>query len=399
MEEFWQTIVSQAQTYGPQLIKAILVMIAFVIGAYIVRWLIAAAIDRAGLIKKANKAVAESPSVKTTRTLGQSLAQAAFWIVILIGLMQSLSIAGATRISEAIDTVISPIMHYLPNIVGAVLIFGIFLIIANVVREALKAILIFADRLPEHFNLAAGRVNISGITAAVGFAVIVIIGAIMAFDVLAISSISEPANELLTDIIGIIPNVLAAGVILAIFVLIARFVGELITTVLPGTGVNSAIAELGLLKGADTGLTATVIIKRVSMFLIVLLGLVAALNALGIPALTHAMNVVLDMGVQIIFGTLIIFAGVFIARLVTSAMASSGAGETDVAARVVKWIIIILSVILGVSRMGLDPTGGLFILEVAQWLVIGGAAAFALAFGLGGREWAARQLENWRSTR
>jgi hypothetical protein len=78
-------------------------------------------------------------------------------------------------------------------------------------------------------------------------------------------------------------------------------------------------------------------------------------------------------------------------------MESAGEGASDVAARVVKWIVIILSVIVGISRMGLDPTGGLFILDVAKWLVIGAAAAFAIAFGWVGRDWAARQLDKWRS--
>ncbi|WP_291079242.1 mechanosensitive ion channel [Hyphomonas sp.] len=395
MEEFWRNTVDQAQTYGPQLIKAALVMIAFIIGAYIVRWLIAAAIDRTGLAKKANASTATSDS----KSLGASLAQAAFWVTILIGLMQALAIAGATQISSALHGVIDPILAYLPKVIGAALLFGIFLIIANVVRETLKAVLVFCDGMPERFGLATGPVNISGIVASVAFAVLIIIGAIMAFDVLAIEAISSPANALLTDIIGIIPNVLAAGVILAIFVLIGRFVSNLVMKTLPGTGVDSAVSELGLLKGADSGLTASAVISRVSMFLIVLLGLVAALNVLGIESLTYAMNVVLDMGVQIIFGALIIFAGVFIARLVSSAMDSAGAGATDVAARVMKWIIIILSVILGISRMGLDPTGGVFILDVAKWMVIGAAGAFAIAFGWGGRDWAARILESWRSTR
>ena len=72
MEEFWRNTVDQAQTYGPQLLKAALVMIAFIIGAFIVRWLIAAAIDRTGLAKKANESTATSDS----KSLGTSLAQA-----------------------------------------------------------------------------------------------------------------------------------------------------------------------------------------------------------------------------------------------------------------------------------------------------------------------------------
>ena len=383
----------QAQTFGPNILKAIGVMIIFVIAAYLVKWLVAAAIDRTGLAKKANAA-----NTGTETTLGKSLSTAAFWIVFLVGLMQSLAIAGATQISNALNAVVQPIMSYGDNILGALLIFAIFLILANVVKHALAAILVFADGVPQRMNLASGPVNVSGITSYVAFAFITLIGAITAFDVLDMAAISQPANELLGDIIGIIPNVIAAGLILAIFVIIARFVGELINRVLPGTGVDGAIAELGLLRGADTGLTASTVISRVTQFFIVLLGVIAAFNALGVETLTNAMNVVLEMGAQIIFGALIIFTGVFVARVVTSAMAATGSGATDIAANVVKWIIIILSVILGISRMGLDPTGGEFILNVAEYLVMGAAAALALAFGWGGKDWAARQLEKIRSS-
>tara|TARA_R110000764_G_scaffold15336_2_gene43575 strand:+ start:8243 stop:9427 length:1185 start_codon:yes stop_codon:yes gene_type:complete len=394
MEEFWNNLVVQAQTYGPNLIKAALVMIAFIIAAMIVRWLVSAAIDKTGLAKRAN-------TLKSTdsKSLGASLASAAFWIIILVGLMQSLAIAGATQISDALNGVIAPIMAYGDNIIGAVLVFGIFLIVANVVKQALSAILVFADGLPEQLGLASGPVKVSSITATIASAFIVLIGAITAFDVLDMAAISDPANALLEDIVGILPNLLAAIVILGIFVIVARFVGGLIARVLPGMGLDGAVAELGILKGADSGLTASVIASRVAQFFIVLLGMIAALNALGIPSLSYAMDVVLSMGAQIVFGAVIIFAGVFIARLVMSAMASTGSGATDVAANLVKWIIIILSVILGISRMGLDPTGGVFILNVAQYLVMGGAAAFAIAFGWGGKDWAARQLENWRASR
>lgn len=394
MEQMWNNFMAQMEAYGPNILKAALVMIAFVAAAYLVRWLIGAAIDRTGLAKKANETTTTG-----SKSLGASLATAAFWIVVLVGLVQSLAIAGATQISRALNGVVNPIMDYLPNVIGAVLLFAIFLIVANVVKHALKAILVFADGLPEQFGLASGTVNVSGITSYVAFSIVTLLGAITAFEVLDIAAISDPANALLNDIIGIIPNILAAGVILAVFVLIARFVADLLRRVLPGTGVDSAVSELGVLKGADAGLTASSISARVAQFLIVLLGVIAALNALGIETLTDAMDVVLEMAAQIIFGALIIFAGVFTARLVTGAMAATGSGASDVAANAVKWIIIVLSVILGISRMGLDPTGGEFILNVAEYLVMGGAAAMALAFGWGGRDWAAKQLENWRSTK
>ncbi len=394
MQDIWNNVVTQAQIYGPKLLMAAGVMLAFLVAAIVVRWLVNTAVNRTTLAKSA-----EELSPTGSKRLGSSLASAAFWVIILIGLMQSLAVAGAVEFSAAINRVITPIMAYGGNIIGAILIFAIFLFLANVVKQALSAILVFADGVPQRLRLADGPVNVSGITAAVASAIIILVGAIAAFDVLDMATISEPANALLQDIVGIIPNLLAAVFILAIFVFIARFVGDLLMRILPGFGLDSAVAELGILRGADAGLTASVIVSRLAQFFIVLLGVIAALNALGIEPLTAAMSVVLEMGTQIVFGAVIIFTGVFIARLVGSAMAATGSGASDIAANLVKWVIIILSVVLGISRMGLDPTGGEFILNVAEYIVIGGAAAFALAFGWGGKDWAARKLETWRATR
>jgi len=394
MQDLWNNMMGYVNEYGPKILTAILILAAFYVGALIVKWLVGKAIDATGLAKKANE---NSPD--GSKSLGASLSSAAFWIVMLIGIVQSMTALGATQVTDALNQVIDPIVAYLPNIVGAVIVFGVFLIVANVIKTAAKAIFTPVDPLPEKFGLASGPTNVSGILATVLSAIVMILGAITAFDTLQIDSISVPANEMLSSIMDSIPRIITAGVILTIFVFIARFVSGLVKKTLPGFGIDSAVAELGVLKGADGGMTASTVIANASMFFITLLGLIQALKALQFDALTTAMNTVLEMGAQIAFGAVIIFAGVFLARLITGVMASAGSGATDVAANAVKWVIIVLSVILGISRMGLDPTGGEFILNVAQYLVMGGAAALALAFGWGGKDWAAKQLESWRSTK
>ena len=60
------------------------------------------------------------------------------------------------------------------------------------------------------------------------------------------------------------------------------------------------------------------------------------------------------------------------------------------AAGVIKWATIVLFIFMGLQFMGVGQN----IVEMAFGaLVIGGAVAGALAFGLGGRQWAARKLE------
>ena len=301
-----------------------------------------------------------------------------------------------TQIVDPLNEMMSQIFAYLPKIFGAGLIFGLFMIVANVLRQAVKSVLVFADPMPARMGLAENDVNVSGITSTILSGIITITGLIAALKVLAIDAISIPATNLLNDVMGTIPKILIAGIILAVFVFIARFVSGLARKTLPGLGIDSAVSQLGILKGADRGMTATGLIAGGASFFIILLGLIQAVEALEFSVLTDALHIVLEMGAKITFGAIIIFAGVFLANLITGLMASAGSGATDVAANLVKWVIIIFSVILGISRMGLDPTGGEFILDIAKYLVLAAAAAGALAFGLGGKDWAAAQLEKIR---
>ncbi|MEM7663282.1 MAG: mechanosensitive ion channel [Pseudomonadota bacterium] len=394
MEDLFNNLIQYAEAYGPRILIAFLIIIVTILVARIARAILARGIDKTGLGKRANS-VAE-PGQKT---LGYNLGTAAYWIVMLIGLVQALTVLGMNTVVDPLNNMLDDILGYLPRVIGAALVFGIFMIVATVVRQASKSVLVFADPLPAKFNLSEGNVNLSGIVSAIVYGLIALIGTIAALEVLDIAAISEPAMALLHDIVGAIPNILIAGIILTLFVMIARFVSDLARKTLPGFGIDEAVAELGILKGADRGMNATGLIASAASFFIILLGLIQALGALQFEPLSEALNVVLEMGAQIAFGVLIIFAGVFLARMITGLMASAGSGATDLAASLVKWVIIGLAIILGISRMGLDPTGGEFILNVAQYLVIGAAAAGAIAFGWGGRDWAAAQLEKFRASR
>ena len=394
MEQLINNFKYSATEYGPRVLAAIIIMVVAYFIAKIVSGLIAGGIDRTGLGKKAN-----ANNEAGQATLGKNLGKAFYWVVILIGLIQALTHLGMTQIVDPLNNMMDDILGFLPNIAGAAIVFGVSMIFANVLRQAVKSVLVFADPLPAKMGLTDGDVNVSGISATVLSAIITILGLIAALDILAIEAISLPATQLLNDVMGTIPNILIAGIILAVFVFIARFVSGLARKTLPGLGIDSAVSELGILKGADNGMTASGLIASAASFFIILLGLIQALEALEFAMLTDALAIVLDMGAKIAFGSIIIFAGVFLARMITGLMASAGSGATDAAAGVVKWVIIILSVILGISRMGLDPTGGEFILNVAEYFIMGGAAAAAIAFGWGGKDWAAAQLEKLKPSK
>lgn len=393
MEQIWNNVSEQFTAYGPRVLWAVIILAAaFVIGK-LVQWAIQSGIKKTGFDDLGPKG----------DSLGRSLGAAAFWVILLIGVIQALTRLELTQIAEPLNNMIDQIMFYLPKVFAAIVLFVVFALVARIVRQTAQAVFVFADPIPEKLGLSSGPMNVSGVAATILSTIIYIIGGITALGALQVPAITEPLSGILSDILDVIPNVILASLLLGGFILIARVVSNLIDKTLPETGLNKAITEMGLLDGADKGLNASRIVSIAATFFITLLGIIQALRVLNFEVLTEAMNVVLDMGASIAFGAFIIFAGVFLARLISNAMTSAGGDSADIAAAIVKWIIIGLALILGVSRMGLDPTGGEFVLDVAKLLAMGAAVgvagAIALGFGWGGRDWFGNQLENWKPSK
>lgn len=207
-----------------------------------------------------------------------------------------------------------------------------------------------------------------------------IVVAIAALQILGIRSISQPAEQMLQTIFDAIPNIIAAGIMLALGVFIARFAGDLLRQVLDGIGVDRQLASVDVLP---EGTKVVPTIAKVVQIGIVLFFAVMAAQLLNFPQITSFLTEVIELGGRVIFGAAIIAAGFFIASLLARML--SGVGAT-----IVKYATIVLFVAMGLKYMGIADS----IIELGFGaLVVGGAAAAALAFGLGGRDAAARQLD------
>ena len=205
---------------------------------------------------------------------------------------------------------------------------------------------------------------------------------------------------MLNEVLNALPRIVAAGVVLVIVFFIARFVTKLLEKILPQTGIDAYVQKFGVLEPkSESGLTATKAISSLVGIAIMLFGVVEATKLLNFNVLSDFVEIVLEQGGQILFGTPIIAFGFIFANIVEKILDAAGTGLSDDLARIVKYVIMGLAVILGLSRMGLDPSGGMFILDVAEYLVLAVAVALgvggALAFGLGGKEWAGKKLETW----
>ena len=194
---------------------------------------------------------------------------------------------------------------------------------------------------------------------------------------------------MLNTIATAIPRVLAALIWLAIAFLIARFVKTLIETVLPSLGFDNSVRALGVMPASSN---PSRIVGAIAMTAILLGAAIEAARQLGGDSVAALLFQITELGGKVIFGTVIIVVGLFLARILAGLVGSS-TGEAGYAQTIVKYAIVALFTAIGLTFMGLANE----IVMIAFGLILGSAAvATAIAFGLGGRDFAARMLEEWQ---
>jgi hypothetical protein len=123
---------------------------------------------------------------------------------------------------------------------------------------------------------------------------------------------------------------------------------------------------------------------------IMLFATIAALNLLGFTALTTLVSEFTVLIGQILLGLVILGIGLYLANLAARAIMSSGAEQRGLLAMAARVAIIALAGAMALRQMGLANE----IITLAFGLTLGAlAVSFALAFGLGGREAAGREVE------
>ena len=404
---YWQ---GQLLYWGPKVLIAIAILIATWAVARAAKWVLQKAIDRSPALRKHVTGTPEE-------TVGHQLGVVAKLIIWLVGIMAALSFLGVGQILAPINALTLDIFNFLPRLIGAGLIFFVGLILARIVRRLVETLLTAAniDGLLARLGVggepkpaaganpalgssgtmggpqgaAATRASLAKAAGILVFALIIIPVAIAALQVLGIEAISDPATIMLNQILSAIPKVVAAALWIGIAFIAAKFLKTIIEAILPPTGFDDAIRSTGILPATAS---ASRIVANVAMIAIILAASIEAAKQLGGGTIAIFLAQITELGGKVIFGTLIIVAGIFLARILAN-LVGSGTGEGSFAQTIVKYAIIALFTAIGLTFMGLADQ----IVMMAFGLILGSAAiAAALAFGLGGRDWAARQLDRWQ---
>ena len=369
------------QDWGTILLKIVLAIVILV-----VTWALAKAVVWA-FGKIATRIPALNQHGSDGESLGATLGRIASLLVWLFGLIAVLQLFNLGEVLAPIQSLLSGVMGFLPNLIGAIVVFVIGALVAKIVRQLVETSL-GAVPFQKWFGRAGGEeatgnTNIARTIALVIYALIMIVVSIAALQILGISSISDPATQMLQTIFNAIPNIIAAAVMLAIGVVIAKFAANLLGEILEGTGVDRSLRSLEVVPEGRSAIPGIVKVVQVA---IVLFFAVMAAQLLNFPVITDFLARVLELGGKVIFGAAIIAAGFYIAGLIQR-MIGGTAGTIG------KWATVVLFVAMGLTFMGIATE--IIVLAFGS-LVVGAAVAAAIAFGIGGRDAAARVLEDAR---
>jgi hypothetical protein len=198
---------------------------------------------------------------------------------------------------------------------------------------------------------------------------------------------------MLQIILAAVPNIIAAALILVVTYFVARLAATLLASLLAAIGFDTLPEKLGVsyLRGT---LTPSMIVGRLVVFFAMLFATVEAANRLGFTQVRDVVTAFIAFGGDVLLGAVVLVIGFWLANFAYEQMRRASGERGETLARIARFAIVALVLAMGLRAMGIADD----IVNLAFGLTLGAVAvAFALSFGLGGREAAGRQMEHWLS--
>lgn len=389
MEEL-RTFFTQASgvlgTYIPKALGALVLLVV----AWVVASLLKAVIVRLGRAAKLDDRV----GFPATASFGDIV----YWLVFLFFLPGILESLGLEQLLLPIQSMISKIMNFLPNLLAAGIIFFIGYFVAKLVRNIATNLLAAsgADNLPSKLGFAGamGNGKVSTIVGTVVFALIIIPVAEMALSALQLDVITRPLEAMMTKMVTALPNIIVAAAIVAIASFLGRLLGRFVSDLLAGVGFDSLVAKAGI-KSCEGNCSPSSIFGWVATAGVILLAVMEAADLIGFTALSGLVKQFSVFASQLVAGVVILGLGVYLSSLATKAIIGAGVPRAELLAGVARIAILVFAATMALREIGLASD----IVNMAFGLLLGAVAlAVALSFGLGGRESAGKLIEEWRES-
>ena len=381
MQQQFEILGNKIADFLPGLMGAILILFA--------GWMIARGIRTliVKLLRKTNwdEKVFKGGNVEDSNEV---LGNFVYYIIMIIVMMIALEILGINQVLVPLQNMVNEFLSFIPNLIAAVLIGGIGYLLAKFVSNLIEMGGNFIDNWAQKTGFKDPEKVVRALKAIV-FIVILIPFVIQALNALQMEAISTPANTLLSSFFAMIGNILVAGLIIFLFVWGGKFLANFLTDLLKSFGLDNAAEKIQIenMIGANQSLSR--LIANIIYFFLVFLGIITAVQILGLAVLTDILNQVLEVSGQILFGLVILAVGNYISLLIHTTMQKGR--DNHFISGVARWASLGLFTAIALRTMGIANE----IVDLTFGLILGSiAVVVALSYGLGGREAAGEHFKD-----
>ncbi|PTI79632.1 hypothetical protein BU064_04715 [Staphylococcus succinus] len=301
------------------------------------------------------------------------------------------------KILDSLMSVLDKIISFVPNIIGAL----IFLLIAWIIAVIVKKIIVkglgalgFESWLQKKglVDADSGKSESAGIIQTFGklaYFLVFLLFLPSVFDTLNMQSVSKPIKGMTSSILNFAPKIIVAVIILVLGLFIAKVLGTLVKNLLASLNVSrfNRYVNFGDNKDSIDIPTAAgwVITTLIGLFFTV-----QALNTVNLSVLNKIGEAIIGYLPLVISAAIILALGLIGGNLV-SKLINKSTGNAMLA-EIVKYLVIIVSVFMTLDQLNFAQS----IVNVAFLLILGAVAvAFAIAFGIGGKAFAEKQLSKF----
>lgn len=379
----------------PNVIKALLILVVAWIVATIVKALFEKVLVKVGV----GRALAKTPIAQDEESGNSFLASIGKLVYVLVFILFLPAVFAAvnmTEVSQPISNMMSQFIAFIPNLFAAGIIITIGVFVAKLVKELFKR---FFEALnldkwfrkinPDQVDPEATQTTLSTVLANIIYVVILIPFITIGLEALSIDTISRPIESVLNNVIGLIPNIFIAIILIVVGYYIGKLLGNLLTNLLDSVGFGKIFDSLGFSNPEKASkFNVAKFLGTTVQVLIILFFTVEALNIINLYVLNMIGEAIIAYIPYILSALVILGAGLFIANIVGNWVKNNT--NSPISALLLKGVIITFAVFMTLDQLHFATS----IVNKAFLLILGGLmVAFAISFGLGGRDFAAKQLD------
>ncbi len=213
-------------------------------------------------------------------------------------------------------------------------------------------------------------------------------------------ALSQSFYGLWGGVIDVVPKIVAAIIIFVLGWIIASVIEKLVAQIFKVIMVDKALKSAGLEDSLARGgirLDSGMFIGALVKWFIVIIFLMASLEVVGLNQVNEFLGQIVGYLPQVIISALVLLVAAVVAnaadRVVTSMARTAGISSAGFLGGVSRWAIWIFAIMTALTQLGI---AGQLMFILLQGVVAMLAISGGLAFGLGGKEAAARYIERLR---